>query len=101
MTGVRGYPARWGSGAIYVDLRLSYMVADGPDPFLRTQSWGMDIYFGVELGIRPVYAFVEGGYGFRKAFFRKSAGWLGTPESFDTHSGLSADMTRLGVRVYF
>jgi hypothetical protein len=54
VTGARAYAHRWGSGAIYLDLRLAYLVVDGADPVLRTQSAGGDVYFGIEIGRLPV-----------------------------------------------
>lgn len=101
ITGARMYAHRWGSGAIYWDLRLAYMVTDGPDPVLRTQSWGADIYFGIEVGEKPAYFFIEGGIGIRAALFRDGQGWVGTGRSRDANSGDFVDFTRLGLRIYF
>jgi hypothetical protein len=101
VTGARVYAHRWGSGAIYLDLRLAYLVVDGADPVLRTQSAGGDVYFGIEIGVKPAYFFIEGGYGTRFALFRDNQGWVGTGKPQGTNMGRFVDFTRMGLRIYF
>lgn len=98
--GARFVPVTWTSGLIYLDARFAYAVADAPEPVLRTQSWGLGGYFGVELGIHPAYIFIEGGHSYRAAIFKRNVGWLGTPEIND-NGGWFWDLLRAGVRVYF
>jgi hypothetical protein len=97
----RFYAHVWRDGSIYGEVRLVYAIGDGPDPVLRTQSWGADHYFGVEMGRRPWFAFVEFGFGARVAFFRKNGGWLGTNESRGSEGGGMFELTRIGLRWYF
>jgi hypothetical protein len=97
--GFRIFPLHMRNSSLYVDIRAAYMISDGPDPILRTQSAGAGLYFGYEVGWRPFMFYLEGGMGFRKALFKNDAGWLGTPER-NSGGGFMWDLLRVGFRFY-
>lgn len=97
--GVRLYAVTWRKGAIYMDMRLALMAADGPAPVESTLSIGAGTQFGFEIGGRNLRWFVEVGLGWRGALTASEMGWLDTGDE-NGIGGLFFDLARTGIRLY-
>lgn len=97
--GVRLYAITWRKGAIYMDMRLALMAADGPAPVESTFSIGAGTHFGFEIGGATLRWFVEAGLGWRGALTANEMGWLDTGDE-NGIGGLFFDLARTGIRLY-
>jgi hypothetical protein len=89
----------WRYGAIYGDMRLGLLLADGQAPVRSTTSLGAGAHFGFEFGGSDVRMLIEAGLSWRGALNHSDAGWLQV-DNRNGPGGASYDLLRFGLRVY-